>query len=518
MMKYEEYFLNHKYNSGIAEQFNTSNAMLGTFQSALSQISAVPKYKEMLDTAEVDRMGVVGTMSQKILDSINRVTPLQTAVVGVAITDGFTFEKGVEKVLRSAYSPVLKTINKAEKNQSSISSFLVTGFVDRIKPTIYLGGIRSQTLIDKTWLRNANPWRTSVSELVRINTEVVKNIDTPFSKLVRMEKVTGELLGKKGTDVQVTSVATQLASIYQAKNEISVLTAPVRLLTTYNDFAINQNREIQKAVKEGKTRDAAWRLGLLDVTSKFVDRQVIQGFEITAALDGLEIIDNGCDDYEITESEELQKTDAWREYEFPLSLIPQEIGYSKREDSTVTLEEALDRSDTATITELGFGIVNRVLEVNKLQKDLFRDCVFKPTEKTMRIIGKLGQFICDSEEKFLILINGLYFLIYENQTGIKKMLGSGDQNVGDQIIREKECECIFRIKDIRTDFEHDIEHGDAGNQRKKKKDIEDAYKYYAKKRPAKAKEYKQFQIKLYEDVILLIDYYIQHIRHEEEAG
>ena len=523
-MRFDEYFRNYKYYNGIAGQVNADKDMLGTFQAALSQISPVPKYRGLLGAAKPDGMTAVNALSQKILDSVNHVTPLQTAVVGAAVSDGFVFEKGVEKVLRSAYAPMLKMRRETEGSRSSIEALLGTGFADRIKPAVYFGGVNvgvvnsvhQKTMIDKTWLKTTNPWLTQVSVLAQTDTDIVRESNSPFAKLVRLEKETGELLGKTGADLKMTSVSTQIASIFRTKNGSDSLMSSVGLLSDYNSFAIAQNKEIQRAVGGGKDRDAAWRLKLLDVTSKYVDRQIVQQAEITAALDEVEILDEEYGGQEDTISERLPEAGGWEEYKSPIALIPQEIGYSNRKDSSVTPEEALGRSNITTITELGFGIVNRVLEVNKLRQDMFQENVFRATDKVMRVIGKLGQFICDSEGSFSELINNLYFLIYENQSGIKEMLGDGDQSVGDKLIRGKEYECIFRIKDLRTDFDHDIEHGGDGKQQKKKKDIESAYRYYAKKRPATAKEYKQFQIKLYEDVILLIDRFIELINNRAE--
>ena len=80
------------------------------------------------------------------------------------------------------------------------------------------------------------------------------------------------------------------------------------------------------------------------------------------------------------------------------------------------------------------------------------------------------------------MIKSIYSLIYENQKRIKTMLGDGDEKEGDKLIRGQEFECVFRIKDIRTDLEHDIDHGGEKKYQKKQDEINKAYLFYTKKK------------------------------------
>ena len=52
------------------------------------------------------------------------------------------------------------------------------------------------------------------------------------------------------------------------------------------------------------------------------------------------------------------------------------------------------------------------------------------------------------------VIDGLYFIFYENLKHIKEV-------VTDEAVRNEDVyQCIFRVKDMRTDIRHDYEHGD----------------------------------------------------------
>lgn len=446
-------------------------------------------------------------LAQRYIRDDGLLGNLQSAV-GRALMDRFPTEKAVGSLVQS--------LRSLEETQSSIKDLLNfnTGFSDRLKPSVYIEGWASaartvQSFVDTSWMKTSNPWLTRATALTQINTDGVKGFQTAFTRLVEAEKETGRVMGLTGLDTQITSVAAQLASVFQSQEDgLRGLGVSARLLSDFNGFAINQHREIQKAIGAGRDYDVDWRLGLLDATSKFVDRQIQWGNHVASVVEeaGWEVDPEWTDSDAISENDE----DCVESTSF-FTAIPQEIGYSKREDSQISPEEALEKSKLARITELGFGIVNRVLEVNKLQNDLLEDSVFAPTTKSMWIIGKLGQFICDSDDKFRTMITSLYSLIYENNSRIKKMLGNGDEKTGDQMIRECEYECIFRIKDLRTDFEHDIEHGDIKKREHKKAEINAAYRFYARKRPSTSREYKQFQIQLYEDVIVLLDRFIQII-------
>ena len=117
----------------------------------------------------------------------------------------------------------------------------------------------------------------------------------------------------------------------------------------------------------------------------------------------------------------------------------------------------------------------------------------------------LGNKVCDNENAFGNLVDSLYFLIYENLEHIKLLIGDGDKKKGDAKVREEDVyQCIFRIKDIRSDLRHDLEHGSEKEKEKKRKRTVDAFQHYGKKRPRTASEYRNFQLKIYSDVSRLM--------------
>lgn len=460
----------------------------------IRQVGAVSGVEAALSTV---RGGLAG---ESLPGMISALTAVQSAM------------SGVDKNYNGAIA-ALEQVGAASRSVSNLASLT--------------------SLTSPSWLKEDSPWRTAIDQLTKMgSSNLAESINSSSNslliKLYNAENETARLLERTRVSTEFTSAAAQLASIVQAEEDTYNTGGLINLISDYNKFALDQHKQIQDALNAGRDKDADWRLDLLESTSKFVDRQVIQdgivSDKIEDILDTVGYEEDAIDaDYQEIEKDYNDYEPITQDNSVFFTLIPQSVGYSKRADSKVSLEEAFGKSDAVLIPELGFGIVNRILKVNELQKVLFEDNVFRATDKNMWTIGNLGQFICDDSDKFETLMKSIYSLIYENQNGIKKMLGNGDTEAGDTIIRGDEYKCIFRIKDIRTDLEHDIQHGKEKDQKKKQKEIDDVYRFYLKKKkPTTAKEFKTFQINLYKDIIKLIDRFIlvisERIKEGEDEG
>lgn len=533
-MTIDDYFKNERLYKSLADEVNANKGLHNAFSSALEQISSVPDYRRLLETTAFKMS--TNASYQRMQDLI---FPWQTATIGAALSDGFAFS-GAGNKLRTVFEPFWEQQRQLNEAQSVVQSLVEKSgsFADNLKTSVYINHGLNYTSVglkafqnSTTWLKEESPWRMAVERITEIGTtRALADLDsTPFTRLLEAENRTAQLLSKANTGYGLTSAATQMASMLQAFSEDNLrgFDGFSSLIKGYGDFAFSQHKGIQKAIEAGHDQDAQWRIGLLDVTSKFVDRQVTRGSSIESVIEEIAIVDDNDSvdsreliDKDHDESGTIEREELIDETSF-FKAIPQQIGYTNREYNTITQEEALEKSTLVEITELGFGIVDRILEVNRLQDILNADNVFRSTSKNMRTMGKLGQFICDDQVKFEKMIKGIYFLIYENQNGIKKMLGNGDADIGKELIKGKDYECMFRIKNIRTDLEHDIEHGKEKEQKKKHKEINEAYEYYLKKKPSTAKEYKKFQICFYKDIIDLIDKFIfiisNRVKEAEQA-
>ena len=227
-----------------------------------------------------------------------------------------------------------------------------------------------------------------------------------------------------------------------------------------------------------------WRLGLLDCASRLVDRQVTwsEGF--------ISEVQDKIDDTDAEEQADEQSS--------PVSLLPQYLGYANRENVSLTPEEAFEKSVLVEITEKGKKIMDNIVRLNDLCSDKGRKAIFKYTGKMVRFSTNMGSLICRSEDDLGKLIDGIYMLFYENLEHIKAL-------DSDNAVRNDDVyQCIFHVKDIRTDLRHDYEHGKNSDIRKKRNEIFDCYRHYTNRSVLqKQRDYVTLQRRLYDEILAL---------------
>lgn len=380
---------------------------------------------------------------------------------------------------------------------------IATAFQNSLIPTIEackidtdMNGVGSAlrfftSSVDTSWLHMESAWAVKTAELLKVETDGLRPAE--LTKLFSMEQETGRILGENGT---LTSIAAQMASITSAYGNLEErwknLVAPVSLLNDLQDIAFHQHHEIQKAGTASK-----WRLSLLDGSSRFVDRQVTWTSDFVSGVQD-KVID---DDYK--EEKDTESTSA-------LSLIPQYIGYTKRENEPTTLEQGLEKSSIVEVTEKGKRIIENIVKINELCARTGRDLLFKYTGKLVIASANLGNIFCSSNEKFGIMIDNFYTMFYENLEHIKSLVSD------DSVRKDETYQCIFRVKDMRTDLRHDFEHG--GNINKKRRDISECYKHYTgKPMLIHQKDYVTLQIRMYDEFLILEDHLIEKLCTSEEV-
>ena len=94
------------------------------------------------------------------------------------------------------------------------------------------------------------------------------------------------------------------------------------------------------------------------------------------------------------------------------------------------------------------------MNINKTCQRKNLNPLFTYTNATMMAATNLGGTVCTNSGNFGIIIDGLYFFFYENLKHIKEIFSD------DAVRNEDVFQCIFRVKDMRTDLRHDFEHGD----------------------------------------------------------
>lgn len=259
-------------------------------------------------------------------------------------------------VITEPYQPMLD-------NMATIESLMETRFSELVHPQIYIPGIASSFTTNASAVaqigREVNlvsdaatiavqtaqpikPWQTNLNVLSAFDTALA---DSHFSRLVGIEKAVAGLSGVIEQYDQMTSISAQLASLQQIglTDAWKKAIIPPVLLLELNDFALKQYEHIQRATDD---KTIAWRLGLIDVASKFVDDQVTWGS--TLAVES----DKDAPEVEIAIPD--------------FSELPSMLGSAKRDNKDV--EKAFDESQLVEITGMGKLIIQKAKAVNDFCK------------------------------------------------------------------------------------------------------------------------------------------------------
>ena len=125
----------------------------------------------------------------------------------------------------------------------------------------------------------------------------------------------------------------------------------------------------------------------------------------------------------------------------------------------------------------------------------------------MNAAATMGGTVCSSKGDFGEIVDGLYKLFYENLKHIKNLVSE------DAVRNDKIFQCIFRVKDMRTDYRHDYEHGPEGQINKKIQDIGESYSFYAGTPVlTSSEEFLLTQNGLYDDFDELADYLLTVVK------
>ncbi len=389
----------------------------------------------------------------------------------------------------------------------STIQYLKDSFGEMAKPDYYLGYNPSEQRIltdidlatkygsvDTSWLHDINAWNVEKETIAERDLGLVTGEPSRFSELYRLEQEVSRLC--KIPD-RITSTTAQIASIVEALNEqqkgwLQESRDTInQLLDDYSDLAAKQYEQIFKAGEE----ESKWRLGVIEAASRYVDRQVTWSYQLAGRISDEEI--------EVTDEDEETGTD-----ESALPLLPSHIGYTRRTDKTPV--EGLEESSITSITEKGKAIADNIITINNLQIDKGHDRIFVFSEKTVGGMLCLSSLVCNTADHLGKVIDALFFTFYENIRHIKILIGQGNEEKGDQMVRNDErFKCIFDIKTLRNDLRHDLNHGSENEIKKKMKNIGECYKKYCGYRPLKPKDYKKLQDKVYDSILILEEVLIQ---------
>lgn len=311
-------------------------------------------------------------------------------------------------------------------------------------------------------LASTSKWFVDLSKMKPIFPSVNKPLfGSSLSTLYKLEEQTSQMAKDLGIQ-NFTSVASQISAINDLFSTQTVgikeLLAPTRML---DDLQLLATKTHQSIVDAGSL--SAWQLGLLDSASFMVDRQIDWASQFYTS---------------VFDEEALSEMDEWDIQPASvntISLLPEDLEDEKKKKRDITTEEALELSTVYRLAEKGKRIINKIVDLNNMCERSGQKPLFKYTGAALNTAASMGGTVCTSKESFGIIVDGLYFLFYENLERIKGL-------VTDASVRNEEVyQCIFRVKDIRTDMRHDYEHGPESGIRKKTLEIGKTYSHYTGK-------------------------------------
>ena len=121
----------------------------------------------------------------------------------------------------------------------------------------------------------------------------------------------------------------------------------------------------------------------------------------------------------------------------------------------------------------------------------------------MRACATIPSLIARSESEFYLLIDHLFFLLYE---------GSGTASRLIPILSESFLEPLWKVKHLRLAARHDINHGARRDVEKKRVKIRDTYiSLIARPLPIKQGDWQKAQLQIYVEIDSMLQGIIQEI-------
>ena len=457
---------------------------LQPYHDAVSVIQGNNHFAELFETSASSKLGVVnlalsqGLFEEKLSRTVSEMLAPYQQLLGVQSTITALGESFASQIKPDVYSSV-KEIADAITTHSFSSLEIANGL---------------KSAIDTSWMKFSSAWMFDKKALAGFDASSLSGTDSAFASLCRLEQATASLVSVPDSLISASSQIASICSAIKPNISFDDLFASTKILSDYCELASRQHELIQKADNQAEIE---WHLDLLNATSSYVDRQARWMLDLSEQSEPDEHSDTGwiVDDNE--------------EYRSAVSLIPVHIGYTKRENINKSPTEGLEESVLVKITEKGKKITDGILTINNLRLDCGTDRVFGLSETVVKGMLDIGSIVCTGDEQFGKVIDGLYFVFYENLEHIKMIIGRGDKNKGDQLVRTEDiCQCIFNIKTMRSDLRHDLDHGSTNDRKKKMMNVGECYQKYCGRRPLRERDFKKLQSKLYDEIISLEDWLI----------
>lgn len=190
--------------------------------------------------------------------------------------------------------------------------------------------------------------------------------------------------------------------------------------------------------------------------------------------------------------------------------INQHLGFVYSDRFSGEIEESFNRSIPTRISCLGYAIIEQIYKINSIYENNGQSPVFKPTSKTMRACAMIPSLIARNESDFNLLIDYLFFLLYE---------GSGTAKRLTSITNESLLDPLWKVKHLRLAARHDIDHGSKREIEQKRAKIRGTYvSLIAQPLPIKQSDWQKAQLQIYVEIDLMLHKVIQEIMEGIKKG
>lgn len=308
-------------------------------------------------------------------------------------------------------------------------------------------------------------------------------LEQETAKLIKTAKI---LTTMPLSSLQLTETLKPIMSLApELRIKADKLLSTSHILKSYSSFVTQQHKRIHKDLESTQKR-----FKMIELATELMQDH------ITTTCDYL-TDENQQDDYNANTEPQLKTTKNAIQY------LPSYLGYTLKDSSNCDLEEEFQKSMICKILQGGKDIISKIEYINDLYLRKGEKVLFTPTNKTFKAVSCLSTAFSVDDITFGNVIDSLYMLLYE---------GSGEAKRITSLLEKEECTTLWNIKHIRTDFRHDIEHGDEKKYLQKSKSIGDAYKAICgKSKPLKQKDWVTAQCNIYTQVNDFLDLMIEKI-------
>ena len=279
--------------------------------------------------------------------------------------------------------------------------------------------------------------KTFSSEFGCAMPNLCKTINLP--RICTLECEVANALKNSHSGLIITLPSLQIAEALQTLTALSdsvlknvdTTLASTQLISSYSRLVQNQYSKVLKG-----TNNFEKHLKIVDLATIIVQQQIrsVNSF-------------SGTDDIE---SEDTTHESIVTFSKSAVQFIPTYLGYTFKDGTSYDLDEEYAKSMICKILSGGKLILEKVEHINEICMATGKEMLFKPTNKAFSISCCISTSFSIDSVTFSNVVDSLYKMMYEGSGEAKRVLN---------ILTKEECETLWNIKHLRTDFRHDIEHG-----------------------------------------------------------